>query len=445
MRHVDADEVLELDDPLLPAAVHLVGDDAHAVVGSVLAAAGGRLVSLDAAQVAYRPGREMVVQYRTTVAWRDGRETCELILAGATPDGAPAGTVVVRADDDGSSLEVGVWRYPFDPELPGLAGAVDAAGVARLVRATTAPALAVVSYRPCRRAVIRAEWLDDTGAAVPVYVKVVPPSRTASIVRRHEVLRAAGIPAPEVVAHDTALGLVALSALPGRDLRDQLVAGGPVPDPAELASLVDRIAEVTVDLDVADGRHTGRARADLLAAAPKHAAALAHLLPGLSERLGDLVARLSDAPRRPATDTIHGDLHEAQVRVDAHGSIVGLLDVDDLGPGDRLDDLARCTGHLVALACLNRRAGVDDTVVARCDAYAVRAFEEVRDRHGVAGTARVAAALVGLATVPFRLQGATWREDTVALLDLADTCLADTCLADTCLGGADETNLISRS
>ncbi|MBX9245107.1 phosphotransferase, partial [Actinotalea ferrariae] len=78
-------------------------------------------------------------------------------------------------------------------------------------------------------------------------------------------------------------------------------------------------------------------------AVPARAAEIARLRDALAE----VLAR-TDAGPVVAT---HGDLHEANLLVD-DGALVGLLDVDALGPGHRVDDLACLLAHLSVLPAL---------------------------------------------------------------------------------------------
>src|SRR5690606_28833060 len=112
--------VMLVDDALIPAAAHLLGDGAHDLVGAAVAHAHGDLRSLRPVQVQHRPGHELVVRYHAEVAWHGAEPRIETLLAATTRDGAPEGTLVLEAE----GMQAGVWRYPFDPELPGLPDAV---------------------------------------------------------------------------------------------------------------------------------------------------------------------------------------------------------------------------------------------------------------------------------------------------------------------------------
>src|SRR5690606_11206329 len=218
------------------------------------------------------------------------------------------------------------------------------------------------------------------------------PDTAIDLVARHQLLAAAGLPVPDVIAHDDTLGVVALTEVPGPTLRE-LVKGTPGtwPPAAEFLALRDQLARVPID---APGRAARRADA------VGHAAMLAAVLPGERSRLESLTQRwrqssLDEQSRVP----IHGDLHEAQMMV-TDGRISGLIDVDDVGVGDALDDLATLLGHLAYRALTT----VDAHLAIAIGAYARRLRSGFADG-GVPIEpldATTAAVLVGPATGPFR-------------------------------------------
>lgn len=394
-------------DALLPAAPFLTGALARDPLTVAVAASGGELRTLRARQVLYRPGRDLVVRYAATVSWHGREPVAETLLAGTTVDGAPEGTLPLDAAElDGT--EIGVWRYPFDPALPGLATAVTTERVRPLLAGLLdgTPELRVATYRPTRRAVVRASVGDDD-----VYVKVVRPRDCAALVARHQALTAAGVPVPAVLAHDEPAGLVVLRALPGDDLRDRLRGAGPLPDAAALLAALD-------GLQAADLGVRARRRPDTIADARGHAALLATVVPAEAHRLGAILDRIDALEgaevEAPPPVTVHGDFHEAQLRVDDRGRITGVLDVDGATTGDRVEDLATMLGHLATLAL-----GAGDAR-RRIDAYARGLHEELaRVVDPVALERRVAAAIVGLATGPFRVQQKSWRKETSRRIALA--------------------------
>jgi aminoglycoside phosphotransferase (APT) family kinase protein len=402
-----------IDDRVLPAAAHLTGEGAFDVLAPAVAAAGGRLVACRPVHVQYRPGSDLVVRFKATVTGTGG-EIGETLLAATTVDGPPPGTLPVEAELlDGSTLEVGVWRWPFDPVLPALEEAVTPTRLGlRLANVVgTALQLEVVAYRPTERAVVRVETADGRR----LYVKVVRPAIAGDLVERHHRLLAAGLPVPRVIAADPDTGLIVMAELAGPTLRE-LIKSGTRPWPAAPEFLALRRSLAGADLpSMAPVRsRTGDAAA--------HAAMLATVLPEERTRLERLSGRFralqSQADSRPRA-IIHGDLHEGQLIVEA-GRITGLLDIDDVGPGDPLDDLATSLAHL------RFRASTTGGGVGELDRY----IDGLR--HAFAGEVdgeeldtTTAAVLVGLATGPFRIQQEGWREAVAVQLEAVERLLRD--------------------
>ena len=406
-----------IDDPVLPAAAHFTGGHAVEMLRAAVVAAGGELFDASTAHLQYRPGHDAVASYRTTVAWGDGNPVRETLMAATTAAGPPAGTLPVEAiTDAGETMQVGVWRWPFDPVLQGLGDAVTPAAqrdfLADLEFGT--PALRVVSFRPLIRSVVRATARDGR----VVYVKAVPPPTTASLVRRHELLAAAGLPVPEVLASDADRGLVALAELGGTNLSKQLkLPGTRLPGAARYAALFDSLA--ATDLTPATmGPHAtvpeGRACTGIL-----HARMLGTVVTGEHERLERLTDALQPAMVRAAArrqPTIHGDMYSAQLMVNG-ATITGVLDVDDAGPGDPYDDPANLLAHLLVRALDVRRD------IARLRRYARRLRTDLTSEFGFDGAELdivTAGALTGLATGPFRTQSPGWPSEVAATLALAD-------------------------
>ena len=398
-----------VDDSLLPAARHLAGRDATDLLRVAVASFGGDLAQAEAVQVQHRPGQDLVVRYDASVAWSGRAARRETLLAASTSAGAPPGTLVLTAD----GMEAGVWRYPFDPRLPGLADAVTPGRVDRLLAGALRgrPELEVVAYRPIRRAVVRA-----TDGEREVYLKVLRPEETAAIAERHHRLRSAGLPVPEVLNVDEALGLLVLAALPGHNLRDRLLVGTSAwPRAADYVTLMTALAAVELPPSVTDPAPMGPAEM-----AAGHARALVAILPGEAHRLDRIVRCLQDLPADLGpTVTIHGDLYEAQLMVDGRGALTGLLDLDDAGVGHPIADAATLLAHLHILQPDTRRHR------EHLHRYRVRLRDAMVDAFDPTGDAteldrRTAGVLVGLATGPFRAQRVRWQVEVRRRLAMAE-------------------------
>jgi hypothetical protein len=390
-----------LDDAVLPAAAHLTGPHARAVLAAAVGAAGGRLERARPCHLQYRPGHDVVVRFDSRVRWAGRQAVDETLIAATTAGGPPPGTLAVEATTpDGVGLSVGVWRWPFDPLLPGLADAVTpsrcAAFLAGLV--DPSPRVEVVAYRPTLRAVARVDGHDRT-----VYVKVLPPAAIAGLVDRHERFLAAGLPVPPVLRVDADRGLVAMAELAGPTVRDRLRAGrGPLPDAAQYEAAFAALGGAELRGPVLPGR---------AATGVRHASMLASVLPAEAGRLDELATILRAAGVRAAArsgPTVHGDLYEAQLVTGRGrhraGAITGVLDLDDAGPGDPLDDRATVVAHLV-----ERALETEGAAGRRVAGYAEelrRAFAAQVDP--VELDLVTAGALTGLAAGPFRMQRPRW-------------------------------------
>lgn len=382
-----------------PALRLLLGEGAGALCAATLAPAGGRPTRLRATGTNLRPDGAGTVRYSAQVTWDGGRRTHESLVA-AVGSAIPPGAVLLDEAVDGTRVPVGVWRWPLDPALPALAWAARAPEAGTRLRElglTDGPVrLRLRSYRPGRRAVVEA----TTGTGT-LFLKVVRPAAVARLVERHAVLGGV-VPVPPVLAC-TDDGGVVLPGLPGTPMRDLLAGDGAgLPDADTLDALLD-------GLPAAAGR----------AATPRerigdHATVLGLVAPELRPRLDRLVdlLRTADPGEHPEVP-VHGDFYESQLLVD-DGSVAGLLDVDTVGRGHRIDDWATLLGHLALQESLLPTPATAVRYRAELEAAALRRWSagELRPR--------VAAVLLGLATGPFRVLQRDWRVRTDARISLAE-------------------------
>ncbi len=370
---------LPFADDGLPAAETLLTDRAEPMLAAALEASGHDHLDSRISQVRYRPGRSLTVSYRTRITAGAARPTTVRLVAHAGA-GLPAGAATLERD----GVTVGVWRYPNDPLLPGLRPLFDTAPpcvVWRDLGIQAAPTwITTRAYRPLRRAVVEV----DTPAG-RYFLKVVRPSRADALLRRHAA--AADAPwGPAVAGSRRELGIVAVEALPGEPLRD--VLAGELPAPSRLVDLLDELPAV----------------GDAAPALPERLAHHLSLIEAVVPAHRELCRALAAAIGAPGTEPpvpVHGDFHSGQVMV-AGGRVAGLVDVDTLGAGQRADDLASMVAHLASLAA-------DPAPYPGAAAYRDRcwaAFTANRDEAGL--RRRVAAALVGFATMPFVTHRPGW-------------------------------------
>jgi hypothetical protein len=405
----DDDAPMKLDDRALPAARHLVGPGAIDVLRLPIEASGGSITSARPVHVQYRPGSDVVVRYSAWVSWNGAAPRRETLAACSAINGIPPGTVAVTAATTSGPLDVGVWRWPFDPVLTGLDRVVTPNGVADALRPTHGPLdphglrLDVVAYRPTERTVIR---VDDSDGAI-AFLKIVSPSSVASIVDRHAALLTAGVPVPCVDRADGDAGLLVLEPLRGPTYRELIKSDA---DGWPCADEFDRLAEA-----FAATRLDAEPLASRLSDGALHAHMLAGVMPDAAEPLARLARRFETAEEEPVTATIHGDLHDGQIIV-RDARIVGVLDIDDAGPGRPIDDRANLIARLLY------REHTTGSTNPRLSEH----IETLRRASGatydpVLLDVRTAAALVGLATGPFRLQSPGWRDTIRTLVAVAES------------------------
>lgn len=374
----------------------LTGAGAEGFLATAVAAIGGTLVRWRARLVQHNSSGA-VVAYAVKVRRPDG-STHEETFAACTGQ-LPADTMVL---DDGED-RVAVWRFPDDPALPGLVSATNADAVTALLAdlglGSGPVRLSVRAYRPRRRAVVEA-----VGSSGRLFIKAVRPDRVEALHQRHRLLVAHGIPAPHSLGWTTD-GLLVLQAVPGRTLRDALRdPRSRLPTGGEINALLDRLpAEAAI----------GISRRSWLDRVGHYAAAVGTIVPDHAERaagVGDAIA--AEAGRGP-TVPVHGDLYESQLLVSG-GRICGLLDIDTVRAGDRLDDLGCVLGHLSVLAQLEPQHA---STINRAGARYLAAFDRVVDPADL--RYRTAAVVVSLATGPHRVQQPQWPATTRRLVELA--------------------------
>ncbi|MFZ1287067.1 MAG: phosphotransferase [Candidatus Phosphoribacter sp.] len=383
----------------------LTGPQAHDLLATALATAGGELVEWSVRQVDHRPGTSTTTAYRARVRWGNSERT-ETLAATTGPVDVDSSPGVLALSD--GARQVAVWRFPQDPGLPALAAASDPQQMADLLGSLGVPNvraedlhLRVRAYRPRRRAVI-----EVCAPSARVFVKVLRPHGVAELHGRHDVLYAAGLPVPRSLGW-TPEGLLVLAPLAGTSMRTELCrAKAVLPAVAEFTAVLDRLPEVVLDLARRPSWSDG---------ARHYAGVIGSALPEESDRATGL-ARAIEAGIAgiPHDEPTHGDLYEGQVRLES-GRISGLLDVDTAGPGRRADDFACLLAHVEVLGQMYpvhaaRMAALSDSWLGEMD-------------HSVDSTelrVRVAGVLLSLATGPHRVQERGWQASTRARLDLVE-------------------------
>ena len=353
------------------------GDD---LVRQVLAASGlpaaDPQVRVDA--VHFRAGRDVTVSY--AVALGSGPDRAEEHLLATTAE--VTGQVVTL---DSPEYAFRVWQHPHDPVLrsapeafspDAVAGWLATAGVA-----SGGVELVALAYRPMRRAVLRAAVGDQSW-----FVKVQRPKRHLEYLERMALLAPAGITPPVVAV--PAAGVSIPAAAPGVSLAVAVARwsmhGDVEPDAGSLLHLLGRLPGGVRGLP-ARRDHVVRLGLALESASVE--------LPGRADEIAALGERLvaadADAVPGPVVAT-HGDFYEANIFT-VDGRAVSVIDIESVGPGHLVDDLATLLAHLVALPDLSA------THYARVPELVDRWFEEFAQVvDGPTLRARTAGLLLGL-------------------------------------------------
>ena len=383
-------------------------------VGELLRAAvqhaGGTLRSWSLDHVDANPQRSTTATYTASVEWPHGVRQ-ELLGVSARAGGLARTDERAEIFADGDR-EVAVWIYPRDPDLPGLVRAAyptEMASVLNEYRVFDTPVgvdalrLDMIGYRPRRRAVLKC-----TVSLPPrvLYVKVLRERLFDQVRLRHELLLEAGVPAPHIAAA-TSDQLLILDELPGRPLATAIFDDD---DPTTAERLIGVLDAMPASVAALERRPPWSDSVD------HYSRMVTQALPSLGTRLEWLVARITDglAGIPLGDEPTHGDFHEGQVHV-ADGHVVGLLDVDTVGPGRRADDLACLVAHLSTVQRMNHRQ-------AERVHHLIRTWVPVFDTR-VDPTElrlRAAAVIISLATGPYRSQEPHWERETAQIVDAAE-------------------------
>jgi hypothetical protein len=379
-------------DPLA-AARRLEGAGGREVLAEASRQAGAELERAELRSIHHRSGRSVSRVYDTTLRVGDATQEA-LLIAHVDARALPDGTFVLESNGD----RVAVWRFPYDPFLPGLPSVIDASRVRQLLDQLQAPAgeveLFTRAYRPSRRAVVEVTiHLPDLSGRI-LYLKVLAGDRAEELAQVHRALLP-HVPVPRVVGVAPRQGILAIEALAGRTMRAALVDGEDLPEPGAVVELSERLAASGLT-----SRRDPRAFADPV----RHVPGLTSLVPDLA----DEVARVADAAADVDGDRVpvHGDLHDGQLLL-TDGAISGLLDVDGSGSGLVAQDAGSLVAHVEAIGL------VWPTAAERASAYAAALTDAYRPRVGATELARATAgAWIALATGPYRAQEVDWPEAT---------------------------------
>lgn len=330
--------------------------DAHPPIAEAIQHTGVYATSVHLESLQHRPGAGVTGVYRVATgrpvmprggpagAYTETSDHVDELYVGMTTEPVPADADgVVQSHSPYGRLSI--WQHPLDPSLPGLRIATDPDSVRNVWGAgRDLVSLETISYRPLRRAVIAAEFADGTR----LFLKVLRARRADQLHTRHQLLLDAGIPAA-VPVREPVLDVVALREGTGESLAEYFLADGAAgAEPEQFIELLEKLPAEVMTLPARE------AWTDRLSA---YATAATSALPEAADRIRALVEHISAAlprtDRGPVVPT-HGDFYEANLLMRG-GEVSALLDVDSLGPGHRVDDLACFLGHLAVLPAVDAR------------------------------------------------------------------------------------------
>ena len=388
----------------------LTSTEVGELLGAAVEHAGGRLIGWALDHVDANPNQSTTATYSATVAWPYG-ERDELLGVSARASGPAASDTKAEIFADGER-EVAVWIYPNDPDLPGLARAAYTEQMAGILTehdvlgrpvAADEVSLRMIGYRPRRRAVLR---VDVEPEPVVLYCKVLRERLFGDVVRRHELLLAAGVPAPRIAA-TTDDALLLLHNLDGRPLAKAVFDETNPCTAEDLIHLLDAMPMSVTKLE---------RRPPWTDAVQHYSQMVAAAVPSATDKLAWLTDQIAEglASVPLGNDPTHGDFHEGQVHVSG-GRIVGILDVDTVGPGRRADDLACLIAHLSTIQRMNP---AQEAKVHRLIRTWVPVFDTRVDPLEL--RLRAAAVIISLATGPFRGQEPEWEWETLRMIASAE-------------------------
>lgn len=337
----------------------------------------------------------------------------QTVFLGATAEKlsrVPEGTVTLQ----GPSGSLLVWQHPADPMLPGLGLATTPETVAETWGAgRVLENLHTLTYRPLRRAVMLARFDDGES----LFLKVL--GKDADIMHaKHEMLLAAGIPAPEPAGPPVA-EVLALRRVAGMPLAEDLMHAGVLPlSPERIIAVLDGLPQGLLEVPA---REAWSDRLDWYVLAAVTAMPAAELR---IRALGSSIQDVLDTTRRGTLVPSHGDFYEANIFV-AGGRISGLLDIDSAGPGYLVDDLACFIGHLAVLPGIDGRyVDVRGYQHEYEQAFAAELARRDTDVEGL--YARAAAVVLSLVAGARDEEDPAWEEVALERIAIAEELLART-------------------
>lgn len=287
--------------------------------------------------LAYRPGSRAIAGYVAQRSWH-GIEHEERFGA------------VLRRGHDAQA-----FRYPDDPELPGLAAASSGIEATSLIseHVNVHPRnlrVELVRYRPGSRSVLRyiLGWRASQIGELELYGRAVRPKRLPRLLRAAEFARATRFVVPSVVGVWEQGAVAWLTGAPGETVRS-LIRAGTAPDPHALFDAMEPLWSAPPPENIGPPP-VGAAfqQAELLMTT-----ILVGHDGGLAVRVADALRRWTEAWR--PTSAAHNDFYDDQIVLTPAGKLA-LVDFEEAGAGDARLDVANMLAHLRWMAAFGSAA-----------------------------------------------------------------------------------------
>ena len=232
-------------------------------------------------------------------------------------------------------------RYPQDRQLPGLEPAAHPDTALGLLNkhAFAFPRrrlrVNMIRYRPGSRAVLR----HRTGG-IKLYARVVRPSALPNLLEAYELLEHSGFAVPRIVGCWREGGVVWLSEIPGKNVR-QLMRRGKPPSPTGILDSLEGLWDAPLNSD--------RRAFDLGGAFRRANRTFRHALQNHDSAqllLESVIQKLDPFVRSWQPSTIaHNDLYDDQI-LELPDGRVAVVDFEETGPGDPMLDVGNFLAHL---------------------------------------------------------------------------------------------------
>ena len=170
--------------------------------------------------------------------------TASYLLEWPRDDYLPSKHLTVTTDRN-SRAEL--FRYPDDDRLPGLPTAADPNSALKLINEHVLDFRArqvrvqLIRYRPRNRAVFR-----HRVGRIKLYARVVRPMAASQIVEAYDIIARSEFVVPRIVGHWRDGGILWLSEIPGKNLRQRILKGE-IPDATPLLDGLESIWTATPD------------------------------------------------------------------------------------------------------------------------------------------------------------------------------------------------------